>query len=36
MPEVAFTNVAPLEGGPFVTCSGDGDTITREPRAKRV
>ena len=36
MPEVAFTNVAPLEGGPFVTCSGEGDTITREPRAKRV
>ena len=36
MPDVAFTNVAPLEGGPFVTCAGGQDTIAREPRAKRV
>lgn len=36
MPDVAFTGVAPLEGGPFVTCAGGEDTIAREPRAKRV
>jgi NADH-quinone oxidoreductase subunit C len=35
MPDVAFTGVAPLEGGPFVTCNG-GDTIKREPRARSV
>lgn len=34
MPDVAFTNTAPLAGGPFVTCSGEGDTITREPRSR--
>ena len=34
MPDVAFTNTAPLAGGPFVTCSGEGDTIKREPRAR--
>lgn len=33
MPEVAFTGIAPLEGGPFVTCSG-GDTVSREPRSR--
>ncbi len=36
MPDVAFTGVAPLEGGPFVTSAGAGDTIAREPRARRV
>ena len=36
MPEVAFTGVAPLEGGPFVTCAGGNDTIAREPRARKV
>jgi NADH-quinone oxidoreductase subunit C len=34
MPDVAFSGVAPLEGGPFVTSPGSGDTITREPRAR--
>lgn len=36
MPDVAFTGVAPLEGGPFVTSAGGQDTIDREPRARRV
>ena len=36
MPDVAFTGVAPLEGGPFVTCAGGEDTIRREPRARVV
>lgn len=36
MPEVAFSGVAPLEGGPFVTCAGGDDTIAREPRARKV
>ncbi len=35
MPDVAFTGTAPMEGGPFVTSSGAGDTIDAEPRAKR-
>jgi len=34
MPEVAFSGIAPLEGGPFVTSPSDADTIEREPRAK--
>lgn len=33
MPDVAFTGVAPLEGGPFVTSPGT-DRVTGEPRAK--
>jgi NADH-quinone oxidoreductase subunit C len=33
-PEVAFTQAAPLEGGPFVTTPGGRDAIEREPRAK--
>ena len=36
MPDVAFTGVAPLEGGPFVTCAGGEDTVRREPRAHVV
>ncbi|BCU77838.1 NADH-quinone oxidoreductase subunit C [Luteolibacter sp. LG18] len=36
MPDVAFTGIAPLEGGPFVTCAGGDDTIGREPRARVV
>lgn len=36
MPDVAFTGIAPLEGGPFVTCAGGSDTIAREPRARQV
>jgi NADH-quinone oxidoreductase subunit C len=35
MPDVAFSGVAPLEGGPFVTCAG-GNTVVREPRARVV
>jgi NADH-quinone oxidoreductase subunit C len=34
VPEVAFTQTAPLEGGPFVTAPGGKDAIGREPRAK--
>lgn len=34
MPDVAFTGVAPLEGGPFVTSSGTQDVARREPRAR--
>jgi NADH-quinone oxidoreductase subunit C len=34
LPEVAFTGVAPLADGPFVTSAGACDTVTREPRAK--
>lgn len=34
MPNVAFTGIAPLQGGPFVTSPSDADTIEREPRAK--
>ena len=33
MPDVAFTGVAPLEGGPFVTSCGE-DRVGSEPRAK--
>lgn len=33
MPDVAFTGVAPLEGGPFVTSPG-GNRVSSEPRAK--
>jgi NADH-quinone oxidoreductase subunit C len=36
MPDVAFTGVAPLEGGPFVTCAGGEDVARREPRAQVV
>ena len=35
MPEVAFTGIAPLEGGPFVTSPGTCGTVDAEPRAKR-
>jgi NADH-quinone oxidoreductase subunit C len=34
--EVAFTNPAPLAGGPFVTAPTDGITLVREPRARRA
>jgi NADH-quinone oxidoreductase subunit C len=34
VPEVAFTDKAPLEGGPFVTIAGGKDTISREPRVR--
>ncbi len=32
VPDVAFTGVAPLQGGPFVTAPTDGTTQVREPR----
>jgi NADH-quinone oxidoreductase subunit C len=34
--DVAFTDVAPLAGGPFVTAPTDGTTEVREPRARRA
>jgi len=34
LPEVAFSKLAPLEGGPFVTAPGGKDSIEREPRVK--
>jgi NADH-quinone oxidoreductase subunit C len=34
VPEVAFTEPAPLTGGPFVTIAGGKDTISREPRVR--
>lgn len=36
MPDVASTDIAPLEGGPFVTSSGEADIARREPRAHVV
>ena len=35
-PDVAFSEVAPLAGGPFVTVPTDGTTQVREPRARRA
>ena len=34
LPEVAFTQPAPLEGGPFVTTPGGGEARLREPRVR--
>jgi NADH-quinone oxidoreductase subunit C len=34
VPDVAFTQPAPLAGGPFVTVAGGKDTIAREPRVR--
>jgi NADH-quinone oxidoreductase subunit C len=34
VPDVAFTGVAPLAGGPFVTSPGARDRVDAEPRAK--
>ena len=34
MPDVAFTDQAPLQGGPFITSPGAPDVVAREPRAK--
>jgi NADH-quinone oxidoreductase subunit C len=34
IPDVAFTQPAPLEGGPFVTIAGGNGTIAREPRVR--
>jgi len=36
MPDVAFTKVAPLEGGPFVTVPCKGTHREREPRSRAV
>ncbi len=35
MPDVAFSDAAPLAGGPFVTSPTSADTVKREPRAKQ-
>ncbi|MEI8343055.1 MAG: NADH-quinone oxidoreductase subunit C, partial [Verrucomicrobiota bacterium] len=34
VPDVAFTKVAPLAGGPFVTAPGCGTTKDREPHSR--
>lgn len=34
LPEVAFSRVTPMEGGPFVTVSGGKDSAAREPRIR--
>ena len=34
VPEVAFTKVTPMEGGPFVTLPSSSDAIVREPRVR--
>ena len=36
IPDVAFSGVAPLEGGPFVASAGAEDTVRREPRARVI
>lgn len=36
MPDVAFSEPAPLQGGPFVTSAGSGNTQVREPRAREI
>jgi NADH-quinone oxidoreductase subunit C len=33
-PDLAFTEPAPLQGGPFVTISGGKDSVSREPRVR--
>ena len=36
MPDVAFTERAPLAGGPFVTSPTTGSTVHREPRSREM
>lgn len=36
MPDVAFTGVAPLEGGPFVTIPSTATAKDREPRSREL
>ena len=36
MPDVAFSETAPMEGGPFVTVPSTATAKDREPRARRV
>jgi NADH-quinone oxidoreductase subunit C len=34
VPDVAFSNAAPEDGGPFVTIAGGKDAMSREPRVR--
>ena len=34
VPDVAFTEISPMEGGPFVTLPSSGDAVSREPRVR--
>ena len=34
LPGVAFTQISPMEGGPFVTLPSNADAISREPRVR--
>src|SRR6266542_2228409 len=34
MPDIAFSQPAPMEGGPFVTIAGGTDAVAREPRVR--
>ena len=34
LPGVAFTQISPMEGGPFVTLPSSADAISREPRVR--
>jgi NADH-quinone oxidoreductase subunit C len=34
LPNVAFTKVTPMEGGPFVTIPSTSSAISREPRVR--
>ena len=34
VPGAAFTNIAPMAGGPFVTVAGGKDSTAREPRRR--
>ena len=36
MPDVAFSEPVPLEGGPFVTCPSSDATDKREPRSREI
>ena len=36
MPDVAFSGVAPLEGGPFVASAGAPNAVLREPRSQAI
>ncbi|MDB4642395.1 NADH-quinone oxidoreductase subunit C [Verrucomicrobia bacterium] len=36
LPDIAFTEKAPMEGGPFVTSPGQPHTTLREPRARTI
>lgn len=36
MPDVAFTDKAPLAGGPFVTSPTSSSTVHREPRSREI